>query len=120
MLFPGSITNISAYESYLTYDVYQDDIELWYNCHRKTSDPTAASKGVEELKVSMGEDSSIAQKSIYDGDDSQVTDNQINFTTMIKSKLSSGEVLLIYNKNLKKAELRKIIESMVKPLNLSV
>ena len=72
--------------------MYENDIELWFNCNkeRNASDPN------------------IAQNSASSGHHQltdELSDETIDFSTIIKSKLSASEVLTVYNKNLKKADL---------------
>ena len=72
--------------------MYENDIELWFNCNkeRNASDPNIAGNGAPS-----------GHNKLID----ELSDEMVDFSTIIKSKLSAPEVLSVYNKNLKKADL---------------
>ena len=79
--------------------MYENDIALWFNCNkeRNASDP------------------SIAPNSAPSGhykSTNEFSDEMVDFSTVIKSKLSAPEVLTVYNKNLKTAELSWVKEEI--------
>ena len=71
--------------------MYESDIELWFKCNKERNDDTKM--------VKNGAGGGHHQK-IY-----ELVGDMIDFSTLIKSKLSAPEVLNVYNKNVKKAEL---------------
>ena len=72
--------------------MYENDIELWFNCNKERN----------------SSDSNIALNSAPSGHfkfTDELSDEMVDFSTIIKSKLSAPEVLTVYNKNVKKADL---------------
>ena len=78
--------------------MYETDIELWFKCNKERNDDTKM--------VKNGAGGGHHQK-IY-----ELVGDMIDFSTLIKSKLSAPEVLNVYNKNMKKAELSWVEEDI--------
>ena len=78
--------------------MYETDIELWFECNKERNDDTEMVKNG-------------AVGGHHQNTDELVGD-LIDFSTLIKSKLSAPEVLNVYNKNVKKAELSWVKEEI--------
>ena len=79
--------------------MYESDIELWFHCHRERDSD-------ETIQAHIGTTSGH-HHAIY-----ETFDDMVDFSTVIKSTLSAPEVLTIYNKNVKKADLSWVEEEI--------
>ena len=77
--------------------MYESDIELWFKCNKERND-----------------DTEIAKNGATGGHPKtdELTGKMIDFSTFIKSKLSAPEVLNVYNKNVREAELSFVEEEI--------
>ena len=78
--------------------MYESDIELWFKCNKERNDDTEVAKN--------GATGGHHQKT------DELTGKMIDFSTFIKSKLSASEVLNVYNKNVREAELSFVEEEI--------